>query len=265
MQKFAGIYELYNSSIDTINKFSQAFVKKEPLVFNGKSLRQFLDEKAANLKNLDKEVSKLPTKTAADKNAVTILKLLLKLYEPILKKIEKDFDYTPIIKKQLSELKFTESLSNPNELTAAFGSIAELSSLVGTFAISNSTDYNETSYNDYNANLLDGVTAAGHLAESKTAWNDAQTSAKIQELDRVIKDMNGKLKTAKSKIDTISTSKAVRSFLKDLLSKYEEFRDKFESDMKEYWKITKLDRFKNLLPGGKKGGESASSPEPYAY
>ncbi len=90
MNKFVGIYALYNSTIDAINIFREQ-KSSESRTVQGKTLKEFVGEKADNLKNLDKEVNKLKANTAADKNALAILKLLLKLYGPILNEIKETF------------------------------------------------------------------------------------------------------------------------------------------------------------------------------
>ncbi len=257
MRKFTAIYALYNSTIDAINAFAQAFAKKGALVFNGEPLRGFLTNKTSDFKNISKAVDKVATETAADKNAKAILQLLLKMYEPILKKIEKEFDYKSAMKKDIDSIKFTGDFSKPQFLEESLRKLRlaawQLESFLG------SEGYDSGQYTFYNQDLYAMMRLMGDLYWDLSVIASKDRAERVSWVDRDIDAMNELIKSAGSLINKISQSESARSLLKALLSKFKDFVNKFGDYTRKSLKITTLDevkekakRFKEFLTGGKK-------------
>ncbi len=253
------ITALYMSTIDAINDFSEAFKNNEPLVFQEgqheekESLREFLNTRASDIKNtINKAVDNLTTKTAADKNAKAILQLLLKLYEPILKKIEKEFDYKSAMKKAIDSITFKGNIYSLQTLGSQFQQINALDSQLQAF-IGSEGKYNKDKYNSYQECFVRIYDLMTVLYSERSTLESKERSEKSSTVNKYISSMNEELKNAGVLIDKISESKVVRSILKDLLSKYKDFINKFEDDMRTSLKLTFSETVKSIFSiGGKK-------------
>ncbi len=255
---FSLIKQLYISALNVIESASGAFGKKEPFtkVYNNKqSLNQFLEDESRILKETSKGVDNIGANKPADKNGVAILKLLLKLYGQILEKIKKDFDYRPLIKKELEIIEKGKYDFNTLENINAFLNAANWVRLFGV-----SEDHNfktETWQKDFVTNLMglyDGIITFTKTSERLKRESTNAKDASLKAFNDIAKPL---LKKAEGAINQVSSVKAVQTVMKDLLATYKIMLDKFEDDMKNKLGITRLARFKNAVFGEEKGEPGA--------
>ncbi len=257
---FSLIKQLYISAFNVIESASNAITNREQFskVYNNKqSLNQFLEDVNRNLKESAKGVENISSSTPADKNAVTILKLLLKLYGQILEKIKQDFDYKVLIKRELDSVKSKKyEFNNANNK-----SLTNIEQYIGAFGQTQDSNFKTNLYK--NSFLKEGLQKAGAQMGSfikiAASIENKPTDDKLEEFKTFDSNIKGPLKFAGDLIKEVSNVKEVQTVMKDLLEAYRVIVDKFEDKMKDELKITAFERFKEFLPGGKKEPSQAEN------
>lgn len=250
--QFNKIHILYLNTLKLIQDLAKHGAAKSEKLFLGRSLKETLDLKMTDFKAINENVKKIKITNPVEKNALQILRILLNLYEPIIKKIK--IDFVPTKQEVMGEIDTASKVVFNKRLSLgikkdAIALLEKVFDKIRLFVDFNSQDLPKL-FDRYKGFLDSSIYQMNDLANSRFKMSELNNAERVVRLNNVYKSIDSQINNAAKLVNTVTTvfegPRSAKQVMLYFVEKYKNGFNKFKIDMEKYFEDELLKHYKTF-------------------